>query len=98
MILVREQFQVKFGKMKEALGLVKEMGKIMKAQGDEFGRICTDLTGSFYTLVFESTFSSMGDFDRREGNVSQNKEWKEWYAKFVPLIESGRREIFTIVE
>ncbi len=98
MILVREQFQVKFGRMKEALGLVKEVGKIMNLPGHQIGRVCTDLTGPFYTLVFESTFNSVGDFDKREGDVTKNKEWKDWYAKFMPLIESGRREIFTIVE
>jgi hypothetical protein len=26
------------------------------------------------------------------------EEWKVWYQKFVPLVESGYREIFTVVE
>jgi hypothetical protein len=26
-----------------------------------------------------------------------NDEWHKWYQKLVPLVESGRREIFTIV-
>jgi hypothetical protein len=25
-------------------------------------------------------------------------EWKAWYQKFVPLVDSGYREVFTLVE
>ena len=31
---------------------------------------------------------------RREG---ENAEWKAWYQRFVPLAESGYRELFTVV-
>ena len=27
-----------------------------------------------------------------------NPDWKAWYQKLTPLIESGRREIFNVVE
>ncbi len=26
------------------------------------------------------------------------EEWKTWYQKFVPLVETGYREVFTLVE
>lgn len=98
MILVREIFQVKFGRMKEVLGLVKEVGKIMNVPGHELGRVCTDITGPFYTLVFESAFKNLADYEDREKSIGKNDEWKKWYAKFTPLIDSGRREIYNIVE
>ncbi len=98
MILVRELFQVKFGRMKEALGMVKEATKFMNVPGHQIERVCTDTTGPFYTLVFESTFKNLADYEDREKMTGHNGEWKKWYTGFTPLIESGRREIFTIVE
>ncbi len=26
-----------------------------------------------------------------------SEEWKKWYQKFVPLVESGYREVFNVV-
>ena len=26
------------------------------------------------------------------------EEWKGWYQKFVPLVDNGYREVFTLVE
>ena len=34
------------------------------------------------------------DLDPREG---ESAEWKAWYQRFVPLVESGYRELFTVV-
>jgi len=98
MILVREIFEVKFGKMKDALGLVKEANGFMNPQDHDSGRVCTDMTGPFYTLVLESTFKNLTDYEDREKSISKNGDWKEWYSKFVPLIDNGRREIYSIVE
>ena len=45
MILVRDIFQVKFGKMKDAKEVWKEMFKVMPASGQGKPRLFTDLTG-----------------------------------------------------
>ncbi len=99
MILVRNVFQLKFGKAREAVALWKEGLEISKRAG--FGadvRLLTDLTGPYYTLVFESTFESLSAYEQMGRETVAADEWKSWYQKFVPLAESGHREIFTIVE
>jgi hypothetical protein len=96
MVLVREIFQVKFGKMKDALALVKEGERMMTSVGKQH-RVLTDLTGPYYTLVFEAAHESLGDFERGLQQESSAGDWRGWYQRFAALIDSGRREIFTIV-
>ena len=98
MILVRNVFRIKFGTAKQAKELWREGLAIQKKLGFENGRILTDITGPFYTLVFEITFKSLSDLEQSMKTMMGTKEWGEWYQKFVPLVESGYREIFTIVE
>jgi hypothetical protein len=99
MILVRDIFQLKFGKAKEAINLWKDGSAIIKKL--EYGpeRLLTDLVGpSYYTFVMESTFEGLSDLEKGLSKVFGNEEWSRWYQKFLPLVESGRREIFNIVE
>ncbi len=102
MILVRDIFQLKFGKAREAIAAWKEGTEFMKKVGLPPGRVCTDLTGApYYTLVFESTYESLTAFEAAHAKAmgtSSYKEWRAWYERFIPLAESGRREIFNIVE
>jgi len=99
MILVRDIFQLKFGKAKEALVLWKDGTAIIKKLGYGPERLLTDLVGpSYYTFVMESTFESLSDLEKELSKVFGNAEWSQWYQKFLPLVESGRREIFNIVE
>jgi len=95
MILVREVFQVKFGKMKEVKELLKEMTKLMPQENKP--RILTDLVGPYYTLVMENTHQDLAAFEADMRREMGGPEFGALYQKFIPLIDSGRREIFTIV-
>ena len=98
MLIVRNVFQLKFGKAKDAVELWKEGISLNKRIGvkAKSTRVLTDLVGPFYTLVFEITFESLADFEESGKTLMSNAEWKAWYGKLVPLIESGHREIFNI--
>jgi hypothetical protein len=99
MILVRNVFRLKFGKAKDALALWKEGRQIAERVGSgESMRAMTDLVGPFYTLVMEEEFPSLAEMERELQSELGAEEWKAWYQKFVPLVESGYREVFTIVE
>jgi hypothetical protein len=95
MILVREIFQIKFGRMKEAKELWKEMLKMNPT--DTKPRVLTDLTGPYYTLVLENTHQDLTAFEADLHKETSGPEFAAWYQKFIPLVDSGRREIFTIV-
>jgi hypothetical protein len=97
-ILVRNIFQVQFGKMKEAMAIAKEAEPLLGVQGSKSHRVLTDVTGPFYTLVFEETYENLSDFEKAGRDLPRSKDWESWYRRFGALIESGRREIFTIVQ
>ena len=98
MILVRDVFQLKFGKAKEAKILAKESITIQKKLGYDPPRLLTDLTGPYYTFVMERTFQNLSEFENAIGEILSDKEFGQWYQKMIPLVDSGRREIYTIVE
>ena len=97
MILVRNTFQLRFGKAKEAIALVKESEAIMKRHGAAPTRYLTDLTGQFYTLVMEISYESLSAMEAAQKDTMGAKEFAAWYQKFIPLVESGSREIFNIL-
>ncbi len=95
MILIRNVFQLKFGQAKEAVEIWKEMVELMRNTGiGSDHRLLTDLAGTpYYTLVFEVAFPSLAEWRGALGSDEQRR----LYERFVPLVESGRREIFNIV-
>jgi hypothetical protein len=98
MVVVRNVFRLKFGKAREAREAMKSVIAAARRVGMvEPGRVLTDVTGPFYTLVHELTFPALADLERAQQNMS-DPAWKDAYAKFVPLVESGYREIFRVVE
>jgi len=100
MIVIRNVFQLKFGKARDAVALMKEGLAIQKRvmSGVDFSaRVLTDVTGPFYTLVLELTVPSLATFETYTPRLFGDKEWQAHYQKVAPLVESGHREIFTIV-
>jgi hypothetical protein len=99
MIVVRNTFRLKFGKTREALAILKEGMAIQKRAGvDVSQRLLTDLTGTFYTIVLELTVPNLAALEATMPKVMGDKDWQANYQKLTPLVESGRREIFTVVE
>lgn len=98
MIVVRDVFQLRFGKAREALELWKEGRKLLEKMGYGPARMLTDLVGLSYTLVLETSYESLAGFEKTLGNVRGKSDWQAWYQQFVPLAESARREMFTVVE
>ena len=101
MVVIRNVFQLKFGKAKEAVALMKESVAIQKkALADvQFStRVLTDVTGPFYTLVLELTVPNLATFESYAPRLFGDKEWQASYQKMVALVESGHRDVYTVVE
>jgi hypothetical protein len=98
MILIRNVFHLKFGKAKEAKALIAENQKMMKKYEYPPARFLTDITGPFYVLVMEMNVESLAEFEKTSREMMKAPEFGEWYNKFTPLVESGFREIFSVVE
>jgi hypothetical protein len=99
MIVIRNVFQLKFGKAREALAVMKEGVAIQKRLvADASARLLTDVTGPHYTLVLELTVPNLATFEAEVPRIFGDKDFQANYQKMVPLVESGHREIFTIVD
>ena len=99
-MIVRNVFQVKFGKAREAIAHEEGLAIQKRAvEGVDFStRMLTDVTGPFYTLVLELTLSNLATFESYAPRLYGDKDWQAYYQKLAPLVESGYREILTIVE
>ena len=99
MVVIRNVFRLKFGKAKEGVALFKEGMANQKRLGSKFNaRLLTDLTGPFYTVVLELTVPSLSAFETEAPRLMADKDWQSNYQKITALVESGYREIFTLVE
>lgn len=94
MILVRDVFQARYGKGGELVGLFKEARQ--KWPERFAGRILTDLSGSFFTVVTETEVASLGDWEYRLAAIFALPDFGHWFNRMTPLVESGRRELYNI--
>lgn len=100
MVVVRDVFRLKFGRSKEAMALWKEAAASLRNSG--YGainvRLLTDLVGApYYTVVLESTFNSVAEWETAHQAARDNAPWKALYAKIIPFTELGHREILSVV-
>ena len=98
MIVVRNTFHIQPERMKDAVGLVKEGRALVERLGFPIPRVMVDVAAEFYTLVLDTEFASLTDFETRLPQNFASSEWQAWYARFTPLVRGGRREIFRVLE
>lgn len=96
MILVRDVFQLHFGKAREALASIRGLGtRLTEGSAAQGHRVCTDLVGAYYTLVLESTYESLAEYEE-DMRMMADPAWQRWYGEFQQYCSGGHREIFTI--
>lgn len=94
MILVRNSFQAKYGRGGELVALFKEIRQYQPAMTVD--RILTDASGPFFTVVIETTVESLGDWEQRMVKDFSTSKFEDWFARMMPLVESGRREFYNV--
>ena len=98
MIVVRNVFRLKFGATREARELWREGAGFLTRAGMREVRILTDLVGPFYTFVVESSHDSLAEWESSAEREMGSAEWRAWYQRFTPLVESGYREVLTVAD
>jgi hypothetical protein len=100
MLLARQVFQAKYGRGDELVALFREFNTRMQEEGANLPRfrILTDASGPFFTVVTEIEVVSFADWEGRF-RETMNQPWMaEWFERMTPLVESGRRDFYNIVE
>ena len=100
MLVVRQVFRAKYGRGDELVALFKEFNARRREAGGAAPRfrILTDAAGPFFTVVTEVEVES---FAAWEGpfNEAMGRPWMgEWFGRMMPLVESGSREFYRVVE
>lgn len=94
MIMVRDIFQAKYGRGDEVVQLMREL---YDASGGSFTvRLMTDLSGPMFTIVTEMEIESIDEFQHTLREGFSNPEFGPMFTRMMELVESGRREFYTI--
>jgi hypothetical protein len=103
MLLMREVFHCKPGKVKKMVEKFVAMSGIMERSGQGKMRIMTDLAGAqYWTVVAEFELESLADFEKmmsgQDQSMSKDDQDKmnEIMKDYHDLVEYGRREIYKL--
>ena len=103
MLLIREIFHCKPGKVRPLLEKFQAMDKLMQAAGMGKTRMLTDFAGAnYWTLISEFEVPSLAAFEKMMAGEGMSEEDNRKFEKIMEgyhdLIDHGRREIFKIEE
>jgi hypothetical protein len=101
MLLVREVFNCKPGKVRPMVEKFLAMNKIAPKAGMPKMRVMTDFVAErYWTIVAEMEVTSMAEFERMMQGGGQDaaamKEMEAIMKGYHDLVESGRREVYKI--
>jgi hypothetical protein len=94
MMIERNEFRIRFGKMKEAKAIWLEICQSLKSDKDIKIRMMTDLTGPSYTLVVESELKDFIHIGLQQEKWKSNNRIVELYQQFIPICESSERVLY----
>ena len=98
MIQVRESYQVRFGRIDQAVDYWSRLPREVAAwpkERDEF-EVLTDLSGEMFTLVVASHVESVGAWQAALAVVQQDPAYQEWFRTFKQFAEDGQREFLRV--
>ena len=101
MLLIREVFHCKPGKVRPLVEKFQAMGKLTEGAGQGRMRILTDFSGErYWTLVAEMEVASLQAFEEMMQGKGMTEEMQKGFEKIMvgyhDLIDHGHREIFKI--
>ncbi len=101
MLLVREVFHCRPGKVRPLVEKFLAMDKLGAKAGMPRMRVMTDVAGEHYwTLVVEMEVASLADFETMMQGTGQDaaamKEMEAIMKDYHDLVVSGRREVYRI--
>ena len=93
-IVVRDVFQVKYGRGSEMVALLKEFAAL---SGKNYpNRIMSDASGPFFTIVQEMEVPSLAEWEQVSQRVFSSKEFEPLFSRWLTLVNSGHREFYNL--
>jgi hypothetical protein len=97
MMVIREVFQAKYGKGDELVALCKEESAMWADVTGCPTRLLTDASGTFFTVIWETEVESLGKWEEELAKTFERADFTAWFERMVPLVDSGRRDFYTVV-
>jgi hypothetical protein len=96
MIIERNVFQAKYGKGDEFVAILKEIRKTGVQFLGRNPRLLTDRSGPFFTIVTESEWESLAEWEKSFSQGFSDPKVASLFARSIELVESGRREFYNL--
>ncbi len=97
MIQVRDVFQLKFGRIDQAVDLFKRLSGVAgpgPTSAPQHGM--TDISGSMYTFVAEVAAPSMAAWEGGRASLFEQPGYGDWFKQFQLIVDSGRLELYAV--
>ncbi len=95
MIQVRDVFQLKFGRIDQAVELFKRLPEVA-GPGHVRQHGMTDISGPMYSFVTELAVASLAQWETMRTSVFDQPGYGDWFKQFQLIVESGRLEMFSV--
>jgi hypothetical protein len=97
MLVIRDVFNCKPGKVRPMVEKFKAMAKLSEKMGMGKTRIMTDVSGEhFWTVVSEFEVESFDEFMKMGTDPDEMKEFEKIMKDYHDLVDHGRREIYRV--
>jgi hypothetical protein len=100
MLIVRNVFTAKPGQATKLAKYMKEMMTKEMPPGTK-GRVMTDLVGDYNTVVMETEYKSLSEFENtmaEYAKMSKSPETQQRMAEYLGMYVTGKREILRTVD
>jgi hypothetical protein len=99
-LVARQAFQAKYGRGDELVALFQNFNTRVAEQSGSMPRfrILTDASGQFFTVVTEVEVENFAAWEKSFRDAMSQLWIGEWFSQTMPLVESGSREFYQIVE
>lgn len=97
MLLVRQEFQAKYGHGDELVALFKEFHARAELPNRDRARLMTDASGPFFTIVTEYEVENFAAWEDTFQRMMSDPQTEAWFKRMMEVTESGRRDFYSIV-
>jgi hypothetical protein len=97
MIQVRDTYQLRFGRIDQAVDLFRRLPEMAGTPAMPMRHnAMTDISGSMYTFVSELIFDNLGQWEGQRSQIFQGPGFEEWFREFQLIVQTGHQEFYAL--
>jgi hypothetical protein len=97
MIIVRDMYQLRFGRIDQAVDLFRRLPDVVGAGPQpRQHHALTDVSGPMYTFVSEIVCDGLSEWDQIRTSFYDQPGFAEWFKEFQLIVQTGRQEYYTV--